>query len=411
LTKHSAQSDPNNPASVQRLKPFPIPPQPNKHKKSKELIMKMSICAILWLTLMVGPSFGQDETSPPKIKLKPNATNQSVRPPSDASSVLTRQRPAEVISAEKRANQKTVQKLSTSQANDLTKRGNLAQQARGKGPSAPAKLSTSQANDLTKRGNLAQQARGKGPSAPAKLSTSQANDLTKRGNLAQQARGKGPSAPAKLSTAKANELAKRGKLAQTARANGVTNVSKIGKLGKGAAKLKKLSPTGLLLNDVVGTDPLSLGIDGIGDLINGTNNAEQSLKNMKKSWNKSLTKQVFTDPKGAANRVGNNIKDTAQDVGKFTKKAGQAVGNTAKKAGTEVKKAGQAVGTTAKKAGTEVKKAGQAVGNTAKKAGTEVKKAGQAVGNTAKKAGKAVGDTAKKAGAAIGGLFKKKKKK
>lgn len=109
-------------------------------------------------------------------------------------------------------------------------------------------------------------------------------------------------------------------------------------------KLKKLNPSAILLNDVVGTDPISLGVDAVGDLINGTDNAKQSLKNVKNSWNKSLTKQVFTDPKGAGERVKNGAKKFGSDV----KNTASKVGGGVKKAGTKVKggikKAGKAIG-------------------------------------------------------------------
>ena len=92
-------------------------------------------------------------------------------------------------------------------------------------------------------------------------------------------------------------------------------------------KLKKLNPATAVMNDVIGTDPISLGVEGIGDLINGTDNAKQSLKGMKDSWNKSLTKQAFTDPKGAGKRIKNGVKDTSKKIGNGIKKAGNKVGD------------------------------------------------------------------------------------
>ena len=103
-------------------------------------------------------------------------------------------------------------------------------------------------------------------------------------------------------------------------------------------KLKKLNPTALLMNDVVGTDPISLGVDATLDLINGTDNAKQSLKNVKNSWNKSLTKQVFTDPKGAGKRVANGAKKAGESVKKGAKKVGNSVKKGAKKVGDFFKK-------------------------------------------------------------------------
>lgn len=95
-------------------------------------------------------------------------------------------------------------------------------------------------------------------------------------------------------------------------------------LGDGAtlARLKKMSPANMLMNDVIGTDPISLGADIIGDLRYGTGNTKETLKNMGKAFDKSLVKQTFTDPKGAVKRVGDDLKDAGKKVGDGLKKIG-----------------------------------------------------------------------------------------
>ena len=116
----------------------------------------------------------------------------------------------------------------------------------------------------------------------------------------------------------------------------------------------------MLLNDTLGTDPVSLGAEAIGDLLNGTDNAKQSLKGMKKAWNGSLTKQTFTDPKGAAKRVGKDLEKAGRDVARSAKKVGQKVDQGVKKAGKKIGDAG--------------KKAGKSVGNFFKKTFKKKKK-------------------------------------
>ena len=158
-----------------------------------------------------------------------------------------------------------------------------------------------------------------------------------------------------------------------------------------ALKLKKLNVTSLLLDDAIGTDPISLGIDGIGDLINGTHNAKDSVKNMEASWNKSLIKQSFTDPKAAAQRVGKDVENTGRDIGNFANKAGHEVDKAGKAVGKELNKAGQSIDKAAKDTGKAIDKA--------------AKDTGKAIGNAAKDAGKTIDKAAKGAGKFFKGIF------
>jgi hypothetical protein len=111
-----------------------------------------------------------------------------------------------------------------------------------------------------------------------------------------------------------------------------------------------------------GTDPLSLGVEGIGDLMNGTNNAEQSIKGVEKAWNRSLTKQVFTDPNGAAKRVGKDIEQTGRDIVKTADQVGKDVGKASAAVDKELKKTGKTVDREVKKAGKSIDKAAKDVG-------------------------------------------------
>ncbi len=103
------------------------------------------------------------------------------------------------------------------------------------------------------------------------------------------------------------------------------STAKLAESGAAIYKLKKLSPTTLLLGDTIGTDPLDLAVKGVGDLLNGTNNAKQSIQGMKGAWNDSLVKETFTDPKSAANRVGNGLKNTAEGVQNVAKGIGNSI--------------------------------------------------------------------------------------
>lgn len=124
--------------------------------------------------------------------------------------------------------------------------------------------------------------------------------------------------------------------------------------GATALALKKLNVSGLVLNDVVGTDPITLGAEAIGDLIHGTDNAKQSLKSMNSAWNKSLTKQAFTDPKAAGERVVDGVNETGKKVEQAAKKTGKAIEKGAKEVGEHVSSAAKDLGNKAKKAGDKV---------------------------------------------------------
>jgi hypothetical protein len=181
--------------------------------------------------------------------------------------------------------------------------------------------------------------------------------------------------------------------------------------GAAIYKLKKLSPTSMLLGDTIGTDPLDLAVKGVGDLLNGTDNAKQSIAGMKDAWNDSLTKQAFTDPRSAAQRAGKGVVNTLENVGEGVINAGQKVGQgfdklENSKFGQDVKKGfentGQFVDQKAKKFTNTVNKAGNNVKNKLQDAGNSAKKTVADAGNSLKKAG----NNAKKF---VGGLFKKKK--
>lgn len=104
------------------------------------------------------------------------------------------------------------------------------------------------------------------------------------------------------------------------------------------ASIKKLNPSGMVMNDMIGTDPISLGADVVGDLLHGTNNTKKTFQNMGDAFDRSLVKQTVTDPKGAAKRVGKGIKKTGDKVGKGIKKTGEKIGEGFKKVGGLFKK-------------------------------------------------------------------------
>lgn len=116
------------------------------------------------------------------------------------------------------------------------------------------------------------------------------------------------------------------------------------KTAESITKIKKFNPATAVMNDVIGTDPISLGFEAAGDLLNGTNNAKQSMKNMGKAWDKSLTKQAFTDPKAAGKRVGQGLEKTGRNIERGAKKAGKKIEQGAKKVGKSVKKGAKKVG-------------------------------------------------------------------
>lgn len=104
------------------------------------------------------------------------------------------------------------------------------------------------------------------------------------------------------------------------------------------ASIKKLNPAGMVMNDMIGTDPFSLGADVVGDLIHGTKNTKKTFQNIDDAFDRSLVKQTVTDPKGAAKRVGTGVKKTGEKVGKGIKKTGEKIGEGFKKVGDLFKK-------------------------------------------------------------------------
>lgn len=110
-------------------------------------------------------------------------------------------------------------------------------------------------------------------------------------------------------------------------AKALADVGKAAKTGKTVLKAAGGGlVAGAVLKDTTGIDPLELGIDAVGDVVNGTDNAKRKLDNVENAWNKSLTKQAVTDPAGAAKRVENDVKKTGKDIEKGVQDAGKAIG-------------------------------------------------------------------------------------
>ncbi len=191
------------------------------------------------------------------------------------------------------------------------------------------------------------------------------------------------------------------------------------KTAESIAKIKKFNPATAVMNDVIGTDPISLGFDAVGDVFNGTDNAKQSLKNVGKAWDKSLTKQTFTDPKAAGKRVGDGVKNGLETTGKNIQRGAQNVDKFLKQQAANHKQAQEIMAAKRKQAienaKRKVDKAANGVKNHAQQVGNNVKRETRKVANnvkkTTKKAANNVKNGARKVGDAIGGLFKKKKKK
>lgn len=72
---------------------------------------------------------------------------------------------------------------------------------------------------------------------------------------------------------------------------------------------------GAAFNDALGTDPIDLAGAGIGDLINGTQNAKGKVDGMGEAFDKSLIKQTFTNPAAAGERVKSDVTKGLEDVG------------------------------------------------------------------------------------------------
>ena len=102
--------------------------------------------------------------------------------------------------------------------------------------------------------------------------------------------------------------------------------------------IKNVNPASAAANALVGTDPLGLGVDAVGDLINGTNNAEKSIAEVGRrlgQHGKGVEKLV-TNPQGWA-------KDTERNVNKELKKAEKSVNKAAKDVSKSVNQAGKDV--------------------------------------------------------------------
>lgn len=67
-------------------------------------------------------------------------------------------------------------------------------------------------------------------------------------------------------------------------------------------------------SDLTGTDPLDLAFKGVGDLINGTDNFSQTIDDVPNAFDRSLVKQVFTDPGAAGLRVVGDVEQMRDDA-------------------------------------------------------------------------------------------------
>ena len=104
--------------------------------------------------------------------------------------------------------------------------------------------------------------------------------------------------------------------------------------------IKKMTPTAIVGGALVGTDPISLGVDAVGDLINGTGNAGRSLANVGRTLEghaKGVHKLV-TNPDAWAKEAGRNIEKEANKVAKDIDKAAKDVGKAVNQAGKDVDK-------------------------------------------------------------------------
>jgi hypothetical protein len=104
--------------------------------------------------------------------------------------------------------------------------------------------------------------------------------------------------------------------------------------------LKKMTPTAIAGSALIGTDPISLGVDAVGDLINGTGNAGRSLANVGRTLEghaKGVGKLV-TNPEAWAKEAGRNIEKEVNKIGRDLDKAGKDVGKALNQAGKDVDK-------------------------------------------------------------------------
>lgn len=100
-------------------------------------------------------------------------------------------------------------------------------------------------------------------------------------------------------------------------------------------KLKKFSPSTIVSNELIGTDPVGFGADAVGDIINGTNNTERNLQNVERKLKGHVdgVKMLVNDPNKWAKTTERNaqraVKNVERDVNKTVKdveKAGKDVG-------------------------------------------------------------------------------------
>jgi hypothetical protein len=107
-----------------------------------------------------------------------------------------------------------------------------------------------------------------------------------------------------------------------------------------ALAIKKMTPTAIVGGALVGTDPISLGVDAVGDLINGTGNAGKSLANVGRTLEghaKGVHKLV-TNPDAWAKEAGRNIEKEINKVGRDLDKAGKDIGKAVNQAGKDIDK-------------------------------------------------------------------------
>jgi hypothetical protein len=104
--------------------------------------------------------------------------------------------------------------------------------------------------------------------------------------------------------------------------------------------IKKMTPAAIAGNALIGTDPISLGVDAVGDLINGTGNASRSLANVGRTLEGHArgVQKLVTNPAAWANEAGHNIEKELNKVGRGLDKAGKDVGRALNQAGKDVDK-------------------------------------------------------------------------
>ena len=104
--------------------------------------------------------------------------------------------------------------------------------------------------------------------------------------------------------------------------------------------IKKMTPAAIAGNALIGTDPISLGVDAVGDLINGTGNAGRSLANVGRTLEGHVrgVQKLVTNPAAWAKEAGRNIDKEANKVAKDIDRAAKDVGKAVNQAGKDVGK-------------------------------------------------------------------------